>query len=677
MKTIRVPVLVVICVLLFCTCKQNNKIIDPINKSSFDRSFKPGNDFYSYINNLWIKNNPVPEDKPNRDQFEELFEKNNLKVKQLVDELIVKPQEKGTISQMISDFYTSGMDSNTIEILGIKPLQDEFKRIDLIKNSQEFIEELARLHSHLIFPFFKIYADQDPKNSIREIIFLSQAGLGMTDRDYYLDKGVRSEQLRKEYRNYISNMFKLFGDSPKEATDNAENILLIETKLAGSSMSRVDLRDPFKIFNKMDIGQLQRLSNGFDWTYYFNKLGIDNPGIINVMQPGFFNKMVDVMYEFSLDNCKTYLRWCFMNSMAKYLNRDIANENFNFYDKVMNGTQKMPPRWKRILWYTNDALDMALGKIYVEKYFSSKDKERMLQLVDFIKSSFETRIKNLKWMSDSTKNKAIEKLLAIKVKIGYPDTWRDYEGLQINRSSFAGNVLNCDSFKMRFIIRKINKPVDPQEWSIPPQTINAFYNPTLNDICFPAAILQPPFFYDDADDAINYGAIGVVIGHELTHGFDDEGRFYDKVGNLNEWWTKSDAANFNKRVQVLVDQYNNITVRDSLKANGKLTLGENIADLGGLNISFQALKNAMKEKFDTTKIGGLSSAQRFFISYARIWAENLRDKTIIKKTKEDVHSIGRSRVNGPLRNIPEFYSAFNVQPGDSMYLPENKRAIIW
>ena len=359
--------------------------------------------------------------------------------------------------------------------------------------------------------------------------------------------------------------------------------------------------------------------------------------------------------------------------MANYLGQNVVNENFNFYEKVLSGSEAIKPRWERVVEYTNDKLGMGLGKMYVEKYFPPQAKERMLKLVDNLRWSLNERIMKLSWMSDSTKQKAQEKLAAINVKIGYPDKWRDYTGLEINNKTFFVNVLNCSNFDMKYTLSRINKPIDKTEWLMPPQTVNAYYNPSMNEICFPAGILQPPFFYVNEDDAVNYGAIGVVIGHEITHGFDDQGRQYDKVGNLNDWWVKSDADAFNSRAQIVIDEYNKFVVLDSVKANGALTIGENLADLGGLNISYTALQKALKEN-NPGDIDGLSPSQRFYISYAKIWAQNIRDKEKLKRTKEDVHSLGEFRVNGPLPNIAEFLTAFNIQKGDSMFLPEEKRA---
>jgi putative endopeptidase len=647
-----------------------------ININDLDKSVNPKNNFYNYVNDTWMKNNPIPDEYGRFGSFEALNLENVKKINGLLTELSTTAQKPGTLEKQIADFYIAAMDSNNIESKGTSPLNNELAIIKSIKDKNELMAEVAKLHLYSIMPLFDISSGQDPKDSKNVIADLSQGGLGMPDRDYYTDNNRHMKELRQNYLNYIQKMLGFIGMNKDDAKMEAEAIMNIETQLAKASMTRLELRDPFTTYNKMNIEELQKISPNINWKNYFKAIGIENPGNINVMQPKFFKELSNMMNNIPISDWKIYIRWTYYNSMSTYLSNKIVNENFNFYSKDLSGIEVLKPRWKRVIDFTNEMIGMGLGKLYVDKYFPPQSKVRMLELVGNLKISLGERIKQLDWMSETTKQKALEKLSAINVKIGYPDKWLDYSKLKINDNDLFDNVLQCSKFNMDYMLSKINKPVDKTEWDMPPQTVNAYYNPNLNEICFPAGILQPPFYYQNADDAVNYGAIGVVIGHEITHGFDDQGRLYDKVGNLNDWWTKTDADSFNKRAQILINQFNSFNVTDSLKANGNLTIGENIADLGGLNISYNALSNVLKDKMKE-KIDGLTSAQRFFISYAKVWAQNIRDKEKLKRTKEDVHSLGNFRVNGPLRNVSYFLDAFNVVKGDSMYLPKSERALIW
>jgi putative endopeptidase len=673
MRVLYLIISVMIVAAVSCSTSNVNKAIDVKN---LDSTANPKNNFYGYVNNIWMKDNPIPGEFSRYGSFDVLRDENNQQVHSLLVELSSGTQKQGTINQMIADFYNSGMDSVSLEKLGTTPLNDEFIRIDKIKDKDGVLAEIARLHTFSVFPLFGIYADQDQKDSRYNIAYLYQSGLGMPDRDYYTDADKHMQEIRAAYITFIKNMLGYIGVDKNDAAKQAETIMRIETSLAKASMTRLELRDPIATYNKMSLDSLQLLAPNVNWKTYFKAIGVENPGNIDVMQTNFFKEVSNAVSEVSVDDWKTYLRWSYYNAMASYLSDNIVNENFLFYEKTLSGSENIKPRWKRVVEFTNNSLGMGLGKIYVEKYFPPQAKERMLKLVENLRGSLQERITQLTWMGDSTKQKALDKLAAITVKIGYPDKWLEYKDVEINKATLFNNVLQCSRFNMNYLLAKVNKPVDRKEWQMPPQTVNAYYNPSMNEICFPAGILQPPFFYLDADDAVNYGAIGVVIGHEITHGFDDQGRLYDKDGNLNEWWTKSDAEAFNKRAEVLVKQFDSFHVLDTIKANGSLTLGENIADLGGLSISYNAMLKALSDN-NPGEIDGLTPSQRFYISYAKIWAQNIRDKEIIKRTKEDVHSLGKYRVNGPLRNISEFFTAFNVQEGDSMFLPEAERAVIW
>lgn len=658
-------------------CSETKKApVAAIDVNNLDTSFNPGVDFYMYANGGWLKNNPMPGDYSRYGSFDKLRGDNDKIVNDLIKSLMSENAEEGSIAQKIGTFYTSGMDSAAIENDGIKPLSPEFIKIINAKNFNDIQQLIAYYHTLQISPLFDFYGAPDSKNSEMNIAELSQGGLGLADRDYYLDEDARSKEIRAEYVKHIERMLDLAGYKD-HSKSWAQEIMTLETRLAKASRTRIELRDPESNYNKMKLDGIQKLSPNINWSAYFKAIGLADPGEINIGQPLFFQEISKIATDVPLETWKAYLTWNLINENAEYLSNDFVSADFDFYGKFMSGKQANKPRWRRVLATTDYILGEALGQIYVEKYFPPAAKERMLNLVENLRFALGERIKKLDWMSDSTKQKALEKLASIRVKIGYPDKWRDYSTLSFKQESYVINVLKGSKFDFDYELSKINKPVDHDRWYMNPQTVNAYYNPSDNEICFPAGILQPPFFFKDADDAVNYGAIGMVIGHEITHGFDDQGCQYDKKGNLANWWTAEDAKRFKERAEVLVNQYNQFKVLDSIPANGKLTLGENIADLGGLNISFTALKKALAEKPAPGTIDGFTPEQRFFLAYARVWGQHITDKEALRLTKEDVHSLGRFRVMGPLPNIPEFHKAFNVKPGDNMYLAEDKRAVIW
>ena len=659
----------------YISCKQNDKQDVPaINLADLDTSIDPGEDFDSYANGGWKKLNPLPEDRGRYGSFDKLAEEAEAQLNELVEETAKTTNVKGSIADKIATLFNEGMDTTKIEADGIKPLLPYLEEIDKIQTMDDVQEVITKLHSYGFSPLFGFYGATDSKNSTMVIAQLVQAGMGMPDRDYYLQDDARSKDLRQKYTAYINRIFELLNEDKTTSSLNAEKIMKLETRLAEAAMSRLERRDPDKTYNKTTTQGLIDSSPAFDWRGYFKSVGVGDPGEINVNQPAFIEEISDLLKEVPVEDWKVYLKWNLVNSTAPYLSDDFVMASFDFYGKAMTGTEKIRPRWKRIIGVTSESLSEALGQLYVAKYFPPEAKERMIKLVENLRISLGDRIKNLDWMAPETKQKALEKLHAINVKIGYPDKWRDYSTLDIKDDAFVLNVIRSNRFETAYNYNKINKPVDKDEWFMSPQTVNAYYSPDMNEIVFPAAILQPPFFFIYGDDAVNYGAIGVVIGHEMTHGFDDEGRKFDKNGNLTDWWTPEDSKRFDEKTKILVDQYNDFVVIDSVRADGKLSLGENIADLGGVNISYQAFKMASK---DTKKIDGLTPDQRFFLAYAHVWASNIRDKEILRRTKEDVHSLGRYRVIGPLRNVPAFYNAFNVKPGQGMYLEEEKRAKIW
>ncbi len=656
-------------------CNQEGPKLKAIDLADLDTTVNPATDFDNYSNGGWKKRFPIPDEKSRFGSFDLLADTGEVQVQKLITEIASKKQEAGTIGAKIADFYNTGMDTAKIESEGLAPVKPLFDEIDGIQNKEDLMVEVAKLHTGGIYPMFSLFSDADQKNSEMVVAYLFQGGLGMPDRDYYTKDDDRSKEIQAAYLVHLQKMFVLTGTDEPDAKANASLIYKIEKRLASASMTKLEQRDPHKIYNKMNVDGLQEIAPEIDWSAHFQRIGLQNPGDLIVGQPAFFTELGKMLDEVLIEEWKIYLKWEVVNSFASYLPTAFVNQNFDFYGNTLSGQMAQRPRWKRVQGATNSALSEAIGQMYVEKYFPAEAKRRMLELVGNLKVSLGERINQLVWMSDETKAKALEKLDAISVKIGYPDKWRDYSALEVSTDSYVRNVLNAHNFEFKYMIGKVNKPVDRAEWHMPPQQVNAYYNPSMNEIVFPAAILQPPFFFIDGDDAVNYGAIGVVIGHEMTHGFDDQGCQYDKVGNLSNWWTTDDSKLFKERTTVLVNQFNNYTVLDTLKANGELSLGENIADLGGLNVAFDALQHVLTG--NEKPIDGFTPEQRFFLAYGHLWAQNIRDKEIVRRTKEDVHSLGRFRVLGPLRNMPEFYKAFNVKEGDYMYLNVSDRAVIW
>jgi len=655
--------------------KSNFHAIDPKN---MDTTISPGSDFYKYANGNWMKNNPIPDEYSRWGAFNVLAEENNNRLKLIVEEAAkANNPKKYSAEQQIGDFYKSGMDSTTLNKLGIQPIQPILDKISNINSIQDLQYVIAYLHTYGIYPVFNIFSNPDEKNSSMVITQLYQGGLGLGNRDYYTLQDAHSKDLRQKYVQFIENMFNHTKNELDKNNENSKIVMDIETKIANMSMTLLEQRDPNKIYNKMLLQDLQKLTPNFDWTLYFSQIGLNNPGEINVGQPEFFKGFNKLIKEIPLNNWKEYLRWNVINTMAEYLSDDFVNENFNFYGKTFAGKVKNLPRWKRVLESVNGSIGEALGQLYVKKYFTPEAKQKIKELIENMRSAFNDRITNLDWMSEPTKQKAKEKLAAINVKVGYPDKWRDYSKLDIIADNYVQNVLNANKFNFAYTISKIGKPVDRTEWGMTPQTVNAYYNPNMNEIVFPAAILQYPFFSTESDDAVNYGGIGAVICHEMTHGFDDQGRQYTKDGNLQDWWTPEDAKKFQEKTKILVEQFNNYVELDSLYINGELTLGENIADLGGLTIAYDGLQKALKKNPQPDKIDGFTADQRFCLSWAQVWRQNIRPEELMKRLHDDVHSPADARVNCALPNLDAFYSAFGIKENDKLYRPKDKRARIW
>jgi len=648
-----------------------------INIANMDTTIRPGDDFYLYANGNWMKNNPIPADNSRWGAFETLMEENYKQLQTIMDEAATaKDVKPGSVQQKIGDFFATGMDSTKIERAGIKAIQPELDKISAVKTPLDVQRHIAYMQASGMSTLFYFYAAQDEKNSNAIIANFHQGGLGLADRDYYLATDDRSKEIRGEYVKHIAKMFELTGETKEKAANIATQIMQLETQLAKASSTRLELRDPIANYNKTNLEGLKKMVPQYDWTAYFQTLGLPKNDEINVGQVKFMSETGKMITKIPVEQWKTYFKWNLLCTAAPYLSDAFVKENFAFTGTVLRGVTEMKPRWKRVLNETSGSLGEAVGQLYVEKYFPAKAKQRMVELCGNLKAALKDRIQNLKWMSDVTKKEAILKLEKINVKVGYPDKWIDYTSLKIAKNSYFENVSNASRFSFAREMAKIGKPVDRAEWGMTPQTINAYYSPNMNEIVFPAGILQPPFFFMNADDAINYGAIGAIIGHEMTHGFDDQGRQYDKEGNLRDWWTKEDAVNFEKQTKVLVFQYDNFKILDSLHVDGKLTIGENIADIGGVTVAYAALQKANQGK-ETKVIDGFTPEQRFFLSYAQVWRGNVRDKELMSRLKEDVHSPAVARVNGIVYNIPEFYKAFPVLATDKRFKPVADRAVIW
>jgi len=623
-----------------------------------------------------MKEHPLKPEFSRYGVFEQLMEMNREQLRALVEELKAAPQQEGSVAQKIGMLYELALDSVKTNEEGFEPVKEELLAIRNLGTKAEFSKMVANLHKEGITPFFALYVGADEKNSSMNIVQLYQAGLGMGDRDYYLQNDETFSKIREAYKAYISRLFVLAGHSPEQAEAAVAAVMNVENGIAKISFSREELRDSQKNYNKMSCADFIKSNDALDWNAYFAAMGLDSIPELDAKQFAYYKKLGDFLKKVSLDDQKYYLAFNLLSAAAPYLSDNFVNASFDFYGKTMSGKQMLEERWKRALSTVNGSLGEAVGQMYVSKYFPASSKEKMLTLVGNLQKALGERINTLEWMGDSTKLKAQEKLAAFTVKIGYPDKWRDYSALEIKPDSYWANVRRSSIFEMEYILADAGKPVDKSRWYMTPQTINAYYNPTTNEICFPAAILQPPFFDPEADDAINYGAIGVVIGHEMTHGFDDQGRNYDKEGNLADWWTSEDAARFTERANKLVAQYDNIIVLDTMHANGSFTLGENIADQGGLLISHQAYLNSLQGETPAV-IDGFTGDQRFYLGYATLWAQNIRDEEIVRRTKMDPHSLGKWRVNAALKNIDTFYKAFDVKEGDAMYMQPADRVNIW
>ena len=646
-----------------------------VDRSEFDEAVGPRRDFFQYINGTWFKAHPIPADQTSWGVDYVLHDRVQNDLKAIAEELQADAAAAGD-RQKVRDFYATAMDEGAIQKAGINPLRPELEQIAAVNTREALVRVVASMHEAGAGPLFGSNAGQDEKKSDTYALHLCQAGTVLPERSYYVDDDEHSTHIRKEYVAHMSRMFRLLGDDETAAGAHARTVLAMETRLAQAQMSSVELRDVEKQYNRMNRAELAKLVPSFNWDVYFQLRGIANVKEMIVAQPAFLKRVEEMLGQVSMEDWRTYLRWHLLCEAAPCLSDSFVEENFGFFGRLLGGAEKIKPRWKRAIATINSDIGEALGQLYVEKHFSPEAKRRVSLLVDNLLAAYAERIRTRDWMSPATKEKALVKLNAIGRKLGYPDKWRDYSTLEIARDSYLRNTLRARQFESRRQFARLGGPVDRGEWGMTPPTINAYYDPAMNEICFPAAILQAPYFDAAADDALNYGGIGSIIGHELTHGFDDQGCKFDAAGNMVNWWTDQDKARFDERTKLLVKQFNDCVAVEDVHINGELTLGENIADLGGLAIAFEAYKRATTGQ-PVAAIDGFTGAQRFFISYATCWRDIDRDELLKNRVRTDEHAPPHFRVLVPLSNFGPFYDAFGVKPGDAMYRPEANRAEVW
>ena len=672
-----IPFVVLIIMLnISCSEKKSTSQSSGIDVANLDTTTLPGVSFYQFATGGWQEANPIPDEYARYGSFDKLRENNQVQLQELIQELVSQDNTYGTNAQKVGDMYSMGLDSLKLNNDGASPIIPHLNQIAEAKSKEDIIRVMVEVSKIASNPFFGFSVGPDDKNSEMNVAHMYQSGIGMGDRDYYLLEDEHSQNLRIGYATLIETQFQNAGYNESDSKRAALNVMKIETELAQAHVTREMRRMPELNYHMMLVSELNKKVTPFEWNAYFEALGASNLDSINVMQIEPIKAAVSIINKEPVEVIQDYLSWKIINSAANYLSDDFVNANFNFYGKMLSGSEELLPRWRRTIDVVSGSMGEAVGELYVQRFFPPEAKERMLNLVDNLTLSLSERINNLDWMDSETKEKAQEKLGTFIVKIGYPDKWKDYSLLEIKDDSYWKNRVRVAHFAYNEMIEELGKPVDRSKWYMSPQTVNAYYNPSSNEICFPAGILQPPFFFMDGDDAINYGGIGVVIGHEMTHGFDDQGRKFDKDGNLTDWWTEDDATRFDERAKVLVEYFDNIVVVDTVHANGTFTLGENIADHGGLQVSYNAFQKTAQGQSEE-KIDGYTPTQRFFLSYAGLWAGNVRDAEVLRLTKIDPHSLGKWRVDGALPHINAWYEAFNIDSSAPMYIPNEKRASIW
>ena len=660
-----------------CAGQKEAKSTSGIDLANMDTTVSAGTDFFRYACGGWNDAHPLTAEYSRYGTFDELFESSQKQLRELIEGLAAqKNNQAGSAAQKIGDLYNMAMDSVTLNKQGAEPVKAMLDKIAGMKDKSEIVPMMTEMAHIGIGTYFHSYVYADPKNSSLNIFQMGQGGINLGEKEYYLDTDSITQNIREQYKLYIGKLFQLAGFSEADAQQKVADVMEIETAIAKVSRSATELRDPEANYHKMSFDELKKTIAGIDWDAYMKGLGIQAPAELNVEQVEPIQEVARLMNTLPLSKHVSYLEYNLLDAAASCLSDDFVAARFDFYGKVLSGRQVNQPRWKRAVNSVNGMLGELVGEMYVEKYFPAAAKERMVKLVKNLQTALGERIDAQEWMSDSTKIRAHEKLAAFHVKVGYPDKWKDYSKLEIKNDSYWANVCRASEWGFNDMYSRIGKPVDKDEWLMTPQTVNAYYNPSTNEICFPAAILQPPFFNMEADDAANYGAIGVVIGHEMTHGFDDQGRQFDKDGNLTDWWAPGDADRFKERAQVMVDFFNKIEVLPGLQANGELTLGENLADHGGLNVAYLAFQNATKDA-PLGVVDGFTPEQRFFLAYATLWAGNIRDEQIRVYTKSDPHSLGKWRVNGALPHIQAWYDAFHITPSDPLYVAPENRVNVW
>ena len=664
------------CCLMAASCNQQPEQTSGLHLEFMDTTAQPGTDFYQYATGGWQKLNPLPAEYSRYGSFDQLAETNQKRINELVEALASQENPAGSVAQKVGDLYNMAMDSAKRNADGYEPVKADLAEAAAIQNVHDVYALLPKMAMNGSGAYFGVYVGADEKSSMENAVQMSQGGLTMGLRDYYLEDDEAIVKIREAFKEHIVKMFKLFGYSDADAQKGRDVVMEVETRLAKAFRSNVELRDPEANYNKMSMEQLKNDYPSFEWDTYLNGLGLKDVKEIIIGQPNSLKESADVISTLPIDKQRIYLQWKLIDDAASSLSDEIEAQNFDFYSRTMRGVQEQQPRWKRAVSVVGSVLGEAVGQMYVEKYFPAEAKTRMTELVGNLQKALGERIQNLDWMSDATKARALEKLSTFTVKIGYPDKWKDYSTLEIKNDSYYENMKRATQWYYADMMSRYGKPVDRTEWGMTPQTVNAYYNPTTNEICFPAGILQYPFFDMNADDAFNYGAIGVVIGHEMTHGFDDQGRQYDKDGNLKDWWEEADAEKFKERAQVIIDFYNNIEVAPGVYGNGSLTQGENIADHGGLKVAFQAFKNATKDNPLPVK-DGFTPEQRFYIAFATVWGQNITEAEIRNRTKSDPHALGKWRVNGTMPQLDSWYEAFNITENDPMYIAPEKRVNVW
>lgn len=648
-----------------------------LDLTSMDQTVDPCTDFYTYSCGGWMKKNPIPPDQSSWSAYGKLQDENTAQLRGILEAAAVPDPKRNAASQKIGDYYAACMDEKAVEAAGLKPLRPYLAQIDRLSSKSDLAEVVAERAFSLPYrrsAMFRFGVNQDAKDSTQMIAETDQGGLGMPDRDYYFKDDAKSQELRKAYLAHVQKMLELLGDKAESAAAEAQTVMRMETALAQGSMTRVERRDPQKVYHKMTVQEFEALAPSFRWSTYFRKVGLPGLASLNVAAPGFFQALNGEIDKEDLGSWKTYLRWHLVEANARYLPAAFVNADFDFHGKILSGTEQIEPRWKRCTEDVDEDLGEALGQAYVEKYFSAEAKQQAVTMVREIEAAMQQDVNALPWMSAATKPKAMEKLHAVANKIGYPDKWRDYSKLEIVGADEMGNVLRARQFEFNRQLAKIGKPVDHGEWDMTPPTVNAYYNPQMNDINFPAGVLQPPLFDPKSDAAPNYGDTGGTIGHELTHGFDDEGRQFDAQGNLRDWWTPEDEKEFVKRASCISDQYSTYTIIDDVKINGKLTLGEDVADVGGLILAYMAWKEHTKGQ-TLQPIDGLTPEQRFFVGYGQSWCSNERDENKRLRATVDPHSPEKYRANGVVSNMPEFQEAFHCKAGSAMV--NQNRCRVW